>query len=87
MNGVITLGEMRAKGMPVREAACRRCERQGRLRIEQAIAEHGAGVPDLRAALRLTVHACGTPQPRSMIAVACIFPSCRAGSEEACPWR
>jgi hypothetical protein len=30
--GVITLGEMRAKGMVMLEVACRRCERRGRLR-------------------------------------------------------
>jgi hypothetical protein len=31
------------------EVACRRCERRGRLRIAQLIAEHGPGVLDLRA--------------------------------------
>ena len=41
-NGVITLGEMRAKGMTMLEVACRRCERRGRPRIEWLIAEHGA---------------------------------------------
>jgi hypothetical protein len=48
-NGVITLAEMRAKGMTMLEVACRRCERRGRLRIERIIAEHGSGVRDLRA--------------------------------------
>jgi hypothetical protein len=48
-NGVITLGEMRAKGMTMLEVACRRCERRGRLRIERLIAEHGSGVLDLCA--------------------------------------
>lgn len=64
MNGVITLGEMRAKGMTMLEVACRRCERQGRLRIERLVAEHGAGVLDLRAviAARLFAHA----EPRSL---------------------
>ena len=49
--GVITLGEMRAKGMTMLEVACRRCERQGRLRIERLIAEHEAEVLDPRAAI------------------------------------
>ena len=31
------------------EVARNRCERRGRLRIERLIAEHGAGVLDLRA--------------------------------------
>ena len=31
------------------EVACRRCERRGRLWIAPLIAEHGAGVSDLRA--------------------------------------
>ena len=35
--------------MMVLEVACRRCERRGRLRIERLIAEHGAGVLELRA--------------------------------------
>jgi hypothetical protein len=46
MNGVITLGEMRAKGMTTLEVACRRWERRGRLSIERLIAEHGDGVLD-----------------------------------------
>ena len=46
---VITLAEMRAKGMTTREVACRRCERRGRLRIERLIREHGTGVLDLCA--------------------------------------
>jgi len=44
MNGVITLGEMHAKGMTMLEVACRRCERRGRLSIARLIAEHGDGV-------------------------------------------
>jgi hypothetical protein len=47
--GVITLGEMRAKGMTMLEVACRRCELRGRLRIERLIAEHGTGMLDLLA--------------------------------------
>jgi hypothetical protein len=47
--GVITLAEMRAKGMTMLEVACRRCERRGRLRIERLIAEHGSGPLDLGA--------------------------------------
>jgi len=47
--GVITLGEMRAKGMTMLEVACNRCERRGRLRIERLTAEHGSGVLDLCA--------------------------------------
>jgi len=35
--GVITLGEMRAKGMTMLEVACRRCDRRGRLRIDRSI--------------------------------------------------
>ena len=31
-NGVITLGDRRAKGMTMLEVACRRCERRGRLK-------------------------------------------------------
>ena len=42
--GLITLGEMRAKGMTMPEVACRRGERRGRPRIERRIAEHGAAV-------------------------------------------
>ena len=49
--GVITLAEVRAKGMTMLEVACRRCERRGRLRIERFIAEHGSGVLDLRASI------------------------------------
>ena len=47
--GVIALGEMRAKGMTMLEVACRRCERHGRLKIERLIAEHGTGVLDVCA--------------------------------------
>jgi hypothetical protein len=35
------VGEMRAKGMVMLEAACGRCDRPGRLQIERLIAEHG----------------------------------------------
>jgi hypothetical protein len=49
--GVITLGEMQAKGITMLEVACRRCERRGRLSIERLIAEHGDGVLDLRAVI------------------------------------
>jgi len=48
-DSVITLDDMRAKGMTMLEVACRCCERRGRLRIERLIAEHGAGELDLRA--------------------------------------
>jgi len=68
--GVITLGEMRAKGMTMLEVACRRYERQGRLRVEQLITEHGLGCWTHGPSLRLTVRACGTRRPR-MIAAAC----------------
>ena len=47
--GVITLAEMRAKGITMLEVACNRCERRGRLRIARLIAEHGTGVLDLCA--------------------------------------
>jgi hypothetical protein len=47
--GVITLAEMRAKGMTMLEVACRRGERRGRLRISRLIADHGSGVLDLCA--------------------------------------
>ena len=43
-SGVITLAEMRAKGITMLEVSCRRCERRGRLRIDRLTAEHGAGV-------------------------------------------
>ncbi len=42
MNGVITLGEMQARGRTMLEAACDRCGRRGRLRSARLIAEHGA---------------------------------------------
>ena len=45
---VITLAEMRAKGMTLLEVACCRCEHRGRLRIERLSAEHGDGLLDLR---------------------------------------
>ena len=64
MNGVITLGEMRAKGMTMLEVACRRCERQGRLRFERLIAEH-AGVLDLRAVIAADCP--GMPNPTASI--------------------
>ena len=48
-NGVITLGDMEAKGMRMLEVACRRCERRGRLSIARLIAEHGSGALDLCA--------------------------------------
>ena len=54
--GLITLGEMRAKGMTMPEVACRRGERRGRPRIERRIAEHGAGVLG-RHRGRLAAHA------------------------------
>jgi len=50
-HGVITLGEMRAKGMTMLEVACRRCERRGRLSIERLIAKHASGMLDLRAVI------------------------------------
>ena len=39
--GVITLGEMRAKDMRMLEVACPRSERHGWLSIARLIAEHG----------------------------------------------
>lgn len=48
---VITLGEVRAKGMVMLEVACRRFERRGRLPIERLIAEHSAAVLDLQAVI------------------------------------
>jgi len=77
--GVITLSEMRAKGMTMLEAACRRCERRGRLKIERLIAEHGTGVLDLCA---IIAHDCPRMQDRSVsstIAAACTSRSSRAG--------
>lgn len=41
MKGVITLGEMQAKGMRMLEVGCRKCARRGRLSIARLIAEHG----------------------------------------------
>lgn len=40
--GVITLGDMRAKDMTMREAACNRCERRGRLTMSIRWAERWA---------------------------------------------
>ena len=54
-NGVITLGEMQAKGMTMLAVACCRCERRGRLRIARLIAEYGADAPDLR---QIIAHDC-----------------------------
>lgn len=41
MKGVITLGDMQAKGMRMLEVDCRKCARRGRLSIARLIAEHG----------------------------------------------
>jgi hypothetical protein len=48
MKGVITLGDMEAKGMCMLVVACRRCERRDRLSIARLIAEHGRDGYDLR---------------------------------------
>jgi len=57
--GVITLAEMRAKGMTMLKVPCHRCDRRGRLRIERLIAGHGTGVLDLRAIIAADRHGCG----------------------------
>ena len=57
MNGVITLGEMRAKGMTMLEVASCRCERRARLRIERLIA-HDSPVP------RVALYGRGDPSRR-----------------------
>ena len=49
--GVITLGDMECCGMRMLEVARRCCERRRRPRIERLLAEHGAGVLDLRAVI------------------------------------
>jgi hypothetical protein len=59
-NGVITLGEMQQKGMTMLQAACRKCERRGRLSIARLIAEHGSGPLDLRA---IIAHDCPRMHP------------------------
>jgi hypothetical protein len=45
----VTLGDLAGK-ITMLEIACRRCERRGRLRIAQLIAQHGADIrlPELR---------------------------------------
>ena len=45
MKTVITLGDMERRGMRMREVACRRCERRGRLRLDKLIARHGPALP------------------------------------------
>jgi hypothetical protein len=71
--GVITLGEMGAKGMTLLEVACRRCERRGRLRSERLIAEHGSGVLDLCAIIAADCPR--MPNPSTSIYDRCGVPS------------
>jgi hypothetical protein len=52
-NGVITLGEMRDRGMTMLDVACDRCPRYGRLSIARLIAEHDAD--DSRLDLRRVI--------------------------------
>ena len=40
MAGVVLLGEIAAR-LPVLEVSCNRCDRQGRLRTDRLLAEHG----------------------------------------------
>jgi hypothetical protein len=47
--GIITLGEMRAKGMVMLGVACRRCERRGRPADRAADRRAWVGVLDLGA--------------------------------------
>ena len=77
--GVITLGEMRAKGMTMLEVACRRCERRGRLSIARLIAEHGDGVLNLRA---IIAHDC----PRMQNPSASIYDRCGVNFPELPRW-
>jgi len=78
MNGVIALGEMRAKGMTMLEVACRRRERQGRLRIERLIAEHEAGVLDPRAVIAADCPRMRNPAASIHDRCGAHFPNCRA---------
>src|SRR4051795_4281252 len=52
-SNAITLGDVAAR-FTLLEIACRRCERRGRLRLDQLIEQHGAdmGLPELGDVLR-----------------------------------
>jgi hypothetical protein len=78
-NGLITLGDMRAKGMSMLAVACSKCERRGRLRIARLIAEHGAGECDLR---RLVAHDC----PRMRDPSVSIYERCGVHFPELPKW-
>jgi len=63
VDGIITLGQMQAKGMTMLEVACRKCRRRGRLSIARLIAEYGADDHgNLRAAI---AHDCSRMQKPS----------------------
>jgi hypothetical protein len=80
MNGMITLGDMRRRGMTMLEVACRRCERRGRLSIARLIAEHGRDDhEDLRA---LIAHDC----PRMREPQASIYELCGVMFPELPRW-
>jgi hypothetical protein len=50
---VVTVGDLVGR-ITMLEVACRRCERRGRLRVDQLIEQHGAdmGLPELGDVLR-----------------------------------
>jgi hypothetical protein len=78
--GLITLGQMQAKGMTMLEVACRKCERRGRLSIARLIAEHGRDDHgDLRAAI---AHDC----PRMQKPQASIYELCGVMFPELPKW-
>lgn len=73
MSGTITLGAVAAH-LTMLEVSCNRCDRRGRLRIEDLIADHGAALPvpklrrivagDCRKMIEGKIHdACGVHFP------------------------
>jgi hypothetical protein len=78
-SGVITLADMRAKGMTMLVVACRRCERRGRLRIARLITEDGDGDHELR---RLIAHDC----PRMLDPSVSIYERCGVHFPELPKW-
>jgi hypothetical protein len=77
---MVTLGDMRAKGMTMLEVSCDRCGRRGRLRIARLIAEHGAEKHgDLR---QLIAHDC----PRMQNPSVSIYELCRVTFPELPRW-
>jgi len=44
ISGFVTFGEI-ASHFSLLDVACNRCDRRGRLRVDQLVAEHGANLP------------------------------------------